>query len=1064
MIARSQVGCSRKAATFLPGHITVGLCSRLSSLAKVQMQQAKVAPSWRPRLFLRGARSVRPPVPWKHPHALTRQRAPSSISTPAISPESPRLGRSTIVDHLLLSKASFLDGYRAARSKAGLPPPPRASLRDRILRLRLETLPRYRQRAHSRLYRFFIERAARRSARTKERQITARLLTLAMDTSQERGSRRRRFAAMANNVYRAGVAAASEIRDQYNTSRAGEGSSGNSNGSDWEGDRPPNIPGAFPDVSFATGGDAQMVLFPMYAKRHVRKYQQRPQQASPYGAYGAYHERSSSSSSSSDDEGRMQVGRHPDAAPNWHQEFARLEDEKAIVDVYVHGWLYLANPGPLTRKNRILIGLARRLSGIPAPGQWVPVATGPDAAVATVSPTNNPGQRHEDLREAQKIIREAEAIELRGQGEKEVANRGGYSETPETAASYDDSSSDEGAGSHGRGAHSGYNTPRAFESPVSSHGPGAYPPPPGPGKLTPKSSWASVRSGGVGGGAAGGNGGGALEMTEAELNAANTNLLARLGPFLTTPVIDQPVTLFFYNDSKSQSRTVTTSDAGHFSTCAALDFVPTHVRVLVSSSNGVSSSSNVSRGVPANVSETALVNSLTDPLSAVAPIELVEDRGVSLISDIDDTIKSSNISMGTREIFRNTFVRELGDMTVEGAREWYNSLHDLGVQFHYCSNSPWQLFPMLTTFFKHAGLPKGPLHLKQYSGMLQGIFEPVAERKRGTLEKILRDFPRRRFLLVGDSGEADLEVYTDLVLAHPGRVLAIFIRDVTTPEQPGYFDASASTRTVPVSKAATIATERRPALPPRMASAPPKPEPQGPVMGTLIDFDDGPEITGSSTAVPPGAGFGAGGGLPSTIPPVSTSTASSSSSVNIAPGSRKPPPPPRPSKPLALRGSMATAASSSSVTGSSPTQSPSTTGTPSSRLVPPPPPPRKPVGSTSSASNSGRSSPRNATADYTDDVPPPPPPRRTQTADLRQERPDRSERSDTTERPDRSERPAQQQQSLPPNKKVDMWRRRLAHAQDVLGPQGVALYTWRRGQDVAVEAVGIVERALRESR
>ncbi|CAK7234338.1 hypothetical protein SEUCBS140593_008908 [Sporothrix eucalyptigena] len=1014
---------------------------------------AKVAPFWRPRLFLRGARSVRPAVPWKHPHALTRRRAPSATTVPSTSLESSP-GQSSILDHLLRSKASFLAGYRAARSKAGLPPPPRTSLRERYLRLRLETLPRYRQRAHSRLYRFIVERAGRRKL-LKQRQLQLRLLPLAMDTSAgERGSRRRRLAAMANNVYRAGVAAASEIRDQYNTSRAmrdGEGGSG-SGSSEWEEDRPPNIPGAFPDVAFATGGDAQMVLFPMYAKRHVRKYGQNQQQR-PYGAYGNRDD------SSDDDRGTMNVGRHPDAQPNWHQEFARLEDEKAVVDVYVHGWLYLANEGPLTRKNRLLIGLARRLSGIPAPGQWVPVTTGPDAAVATALPSGSEGQRPEDLREAQKILRAAEAIERRGQGEKEIANRGGYSETPETAASFEDSSSDEGTGS-GPGtaprgynrSDSGYNTPGSYnESPIptATQGPGSYPAPPGPGKLTPKSSWSTVRSGGAGGS---GGGSGGIEMTEAELMAANMNLLARLGPFLTTPVVAQPVTLFFYNDTKSQSRTVTTTDVGHFSTCAALDFVPTHVRVLVSSSNGITRNGGVDgsagppgRGIPANVSETALVNSLTDPLSAVAPIELVEDRGISLISDIDDTIKSSNISLGAREIFRNTFVRELGDMAVEGAREWYNSLHELGVQFHYCSNSPWQLFPMLTTFFKEAGLPKGPLHLKQYNGMLQGIFEPVAERKRGTLEKILRDFPRRRFLLVGDSGEADLEVYTDLVLAHPGRVLAIFIRDVTTPEHPGYFDAA---RTPVAEKPA--ASERRPALPPRMASAPPKPEPEGPVMGTLIDFDDGPDTTTSSAAPP--AGFGAGGGLPSTIPPMSTT--SSSNSVNTAPGSRKPLPPPRPSKPLALRSSIATsAAGAGPSSGSSPTPSPTTSGAPSSRLVPPPPPPRKPVGSSSSGNNSGRNSPRIQTD--LDDVPPPPPPRRVQTADLRAERPERSERADE---------PRQQKQPMPPNKKVDMWRRRLAHAQDVLGPQGVALYTWRRGQDVAVEAVGIVKEALREKR
>jgi hypothetical protein len=119
-------------------------------------------------------------------------------------------------------------------------------------------------------------------------------------------------------------------------------------------------------------------------------------------------------------------------------------------------------------------------------------------------------------------------------------------------------------------------------------------------------------------------------------------------------------------------------------------------------------------------------------------------------------------------------------------------MHDMGVQLHYVSNSPWQMYPILTTFFKMAHLPKGSFHLKQYSGMLQGIFEPVAERKKSSLDKLMRDFPNRKFILVGDSGEADLEVYTDTALDNPGKILAIFIRDVTTSVKTGYFDASYS--------------------------------------------------------------------------------------------------------------------------------------------------------------------------------------------------------------------------------------------------------------------------------
>ena len=117
----------------------------------------------------------------------------------------------------------------------------------------------------------------------------------------------------------------------------------------------------------------------------------------------------------------------------------------------------------------------------------------------------------------------------------------------------------------------------------------------------------------------------------------------------------------------------------------------------------------------------------------------------------------------------------------------------MGVKLHYVSNSPWQMYPALTSFFKLAHLPLGSFHLKQYSGMLQGIFEPVAERKKSNLEKIMRDFPDRKFILVGDSGEADLEVYTDVALDNPGKVLGIFIRDVTTPVKTGYFDGWSGT-------------------------------------------------------------------------------------------------------------------------------------------------------------------------------------------------------------------------------------------------------------------------------
>lgn len=81
-----------------------------------------------------------------------------------------------------------------------------------------------------------------------------------------------------------------------------------------------------------------------------------------------------------------------------------------------------------------------------------------------------------------------------------------------------------------------------------------------------------------------------------------------------------------------------------------------------------------------------------------------------------------------------------------------------------------------------AGLPRGgSVQLKQYSGMISGIWENAADKKRAGVEGILRDFPGRKFVLVGDSGEQDLELYTEIAIQFRGQVLGIFIRDVTTP-------------------------------------------------------------------------------------------------------------------------------------------------------------------------------------------------------------------------------------------------------------------------------------------
>jgi phosphatidate phosphatase APP1 len=814
---------------------------------------------------------------------------------------------------------------------------------------------------------------------------------------RERGARRKKLAGY--------LQAAKEIGQSYQQSYQEKW--GSSNG-DFDDDSV-TIPGAFPDAAIASHGDEQLILFPSYAKRHTKE--------------------------APNPEAQM-VGSENEDAPQdaeyWAREWQKFDDDRAIVDVDVRGWIYSPHRGPMTRKNRLLIGLARQLSGIPAP-KPPSRAQSPDSATSL----RVRHKEHEARREEESIAQEAEQILRKGQGEQQVAAEGGYSERPQY-----DSDMESIYGDRGR---SGSHTPSRIDDP------------PGPGRLHKRASWNQPS-----------------DMSPQELFAANAHLMARLRPFLTNPLVSSPITVFFYDKQTSVSRTVMTNEAGHFVMRAALEFVPTHVRVLASES-----------------------------LSATEEVKITEPKGVSLISDVDDTIKHSSIGSGAREIFRNTFIRELGDLTIDGVKEWYNTMYDMGCRVHYVSNSPWQLFPVLASYFSLAGLPPGSYHLKQYSGMLQGIFEPVAERKKGTLEKIMRDFPERKFILIGDSGEADLEVYTDVVLANPGKVLAIFIRDVTTPDTAGYFDSamgplsgdrrrergppsraqSGSSRTTQLSESSDR-PEHRPVLPPRAASEAKLQTSDGPAMGTLIDFDDEPEqlnVHESHRRVLPRSS--------------STFEALDSPRRRSAPdGISSKVPPPRPTKPLALRGN---------------TNPASAPAPPTSRGSPPPPPqprrsrpsensPSHPLSQTQSstdlqdpnqgyvsstrqkvsaaynslpevrsympgriglsqgAKSEGPPSPNNPLSE----PPPPPLPRRT-TGSTVNSITKRMSWNSTDTSDDESYRP-NSNSNVPINKKLDMWKRRWQRAKGILDAQGVALRGWRVGSDVCIEAVQLIEKTLTE--
>ena len=161
-------------------------------------------------------------------------------------------------------------------------------------------------------------------------------------------------------------------------------------------------------------------------------------------------------------------------------------------------------------------------------------------------------------------------------------------------------------------------------------------------------------------------------------------------------------------------------------------------------------------------------------------LSLLEARGLAVISDIDDTIKDSNVR-NHKELIANTFERPF--RAVPGMAEVYRRWALEGASFHYVSGSPWQLYPSLAEFFRTTHLPIHSIHLRNLRAKDRSIIQFLngdqIAYKIGHIETITRDLSERSLILVGDSGEKDPEIYEAVRKRLGSRVLGIFIRDVS---------------------------------------------------------------------------------------------------------------------------------------------------------------------------------------------------------------------------------------------------------------------------------------------
>lgn len=188
---------------------------------------------------------------------------------------------------------------------------------------------------------------------------------------------------------------------------------------------------------------------------------------------------------------------------------------------------------------------------------------------------------------------------------------------------------------------------------------------------------------------------------------------------------------------------------------------------------------------------------------------------IGLISDIDDTVISTSLPRPLIAAW-NTFVKsEAARRPVPGMAELYRDLlagHPNAPTI-YLSTGAWNTAPALTRFLNRYGFPDGPLLLTDWGPTNTGWFRSGREHKRDSLRRLARELPNVRWVLIGDDGQNDPQLYGEFAQEYPEQVAVTGLRQLTPTEQ-------VLSHGLPVSNEELTPTNRRPPEPGRVYRAP----------------------------------------------------------------------------------------------------------------------------------------------------------------------------------------------------------------------------------------------------
>ena len=172
-----------------------------------------------------------------------------------------------------------------------------------------------------------------------------------------------------------------------------------------------------------------------------------------------------------------------------------------------------------------------------------------------------------------------------------------------------------------------------------------------------------------------------------------------------------------------------------------------------------------------------------------------------VISDIDDTVVYTAADKPSKMIEIAYLGNEHSRRAFAGVTPFYQALRagkkKEGNPIFYVSSSPWNMYDLFVKFMDLTEIPLGPILLRDIELSPENLLSfNHSDHKREQIDPVLKRFSDLPFILIGDIGQKDAEIYSRIVEDYPDRIRAVYIRDVLPKDKKRHEEVEAIAQSI----------------------------------------------------------------------------------------------------------------------------------------------------------------------------------------------------------------------------------------------------------------------------